>query len=64
MSARGVAGGVVEFVVGDDWRAAVGIVAMLAATAAIAALDLPAWWLSPVATIAILYRSVKRAALY
>ena len=58
---RGLAFGIWEFVVGDDWRAAFGIVATLAATAALAGLDLPAWWLSPVATLAILRRSVKRA---
>lgn len=57
---RGVARGIWEIVVGDDWRVALGIVAMLAATALIAALDLPAWWLSPVATLAILHRSVRR----
>jgi hypothetical protein len=50
-----------EFVVGDDWRVALGIAAMLAATALIAALGLPAWWLSPIATLAILHRSVRRA---
>jgi hypothetical protein len=58
---RGVALGVWEFVAGDDWRVALGIVAMLAATAVVAALDLPAWWLSPIATVAILHRSVRRA---
>ena len=58
---KGAALGVWEFVVGDDWRVAVGVVAMLAATALIAALDLPAWWLSPVATLAILWRAVGRS---
>jgi hypothetical protein len=58
---KGAARGVWEFVVGDDWRVALGIVATLSATAAIAALDLPAWWLSPLATVAILHRSVRRA---
>lgn len=58
---RGAALGIWDFVVGDDWRVALGIVVMLAATAAIAALGLPAWWLSPIATIAILYLSVRRA---
>jgi hypothetical protein len=57
---RGATVAIWEFVVGDDWRVALGIVAMLAATAVIAALGLPAWWLSPVATVAILYRSVRR----
>lgn len=58
---RGAALGIWEFVVGDDWRVALGIVAILGATAVIAALGLPAWWLSPIATIAILYLSVRRA---
>jgi hypothetical protein len=59
---RGAALGAWEFVVGDDWRVALGIVAMLAVTAVIAGLGLPAWWLSPVATIAILFLSVRRAS--
>ena len=58
----GAARGAWEFVVGDDWRVALGVVVILSATAVVAALDLPAWWLSPVATVAILYRSVRRAA--
>jgi hypothetical protein len=55
-----IARGAWEFVVGDDWRVALGIVAMLAATAAFEGLGMPAWWLSPLATVAILYRSVCR----
>jgi hypothetical protein len=58
---RGAALGIWGFVVGEDWRVALGIVVMLGATAAIAALGLPAWWLSPVVTIAILHLSVRRA---
>ena len=58
---RAVALGLWEFVVGDDWRVALGIVAMLAATAALAEAGVPAWWLSPVATLLILWRAVKRA---
>jgi len=58
---RGAALGIWEFVVGDDWRVALGVVVMLGATAVVAALGLPAWWLSPIATIAILYLSVRRA---
>ncbi|HEX3324498.1 MAG TPA: hypothetical protein VHR65_05100 [Solirubrobacterales bacterium] len=56
--------GVWEFVVGDDWKVALGIVATLSATAAIAALGIPAWWLSPIATLAILRRSVRRAGAW
>jgi hypothetical protein len=50
-----------EFVVGDDWRVALGIALTLGATALLAATGLPAWWLAPPATLAILHRSVKRA---
>jgi hypothetical protein len=60
MSIERIARGAWEFVVGDDWRVALGIVAMIATTAGLEALGVPAWWLAPVATIAILYRSVKR----
>jgi hypothetical protein len=49
-----------EFVVGDDWRTAAGVVAIFAATALLAAAGLPAWWLVPMATLAVLYRSVRR----
>ena len=57
---RRVASGVWEFVVGDDWRTAAGVVVILALTALIAAAGLPAWWLGPIATLAILYRSLRR----
>jgi hypothetical protein len=51
-----------EFVAGDDWRVALGIVVTLGSVALLAALGLPAWWLGPLATLAILQRSVMRAA--
>jgi hypothetical protein len=50
-----------DFVVGDDWRTAVGVVAILSATALVAAAALPAWWLAPLAVLALLYRSLRRA---
>jgi hypothetical protein len=49
-----------EFVVGDDWRVAAGVVLALGATAVVAALGWPAWWLAPIATLAILRDSVRR----
>jgi hypothetical protein len=58
---RGAAAGVWEFVVGDDWRVALGVAMTLGATALVAAAGLPAWWLAPTATLAILHRSVRRA---
>jgi hypothetical protein len=58
---RAASRGAWEFVAGDDWRSAVGVVAALGLTAAVAGLGLPAWWVAPVATLAILYWSVRRA---
>jgi hypothetical protein len=46
-----------DFVVGDDWVAAAGVVAGLALTAALAA-----WWLLPIAVAIVLTMSVLRAA--
>jgi len=51
-----------DFVVGDDWRAAAGIVLAIGATAALVAGGLDAWWLMPVAVAAILWLSLRRAA--
>jgi len=49
-----------DFVVGDDWRVAVGIVVALAVCAAVATSDVPAWWILPAAVAAVLYGSVRR----
>jgi hypothetical protein len=54
--------GIWEFVVGDDWRVALWVVAALATTALIAAVGWPAWWLTPIATLAILRGSVRRGS--
>jgi hypothetical protein len=51
-----------DFVVGDDWRVALWVVVTIAATAAIAAIGRPAWWLAPAATLAILRNSVRRGS--
>ena len=50
-----------DFVVGDDWRIAAGVVVALALTAAIAATGTPAWWLLPLAVPLLLYVSLHRA---
>jgi hypothetical protein len=52
-----------DFVVGDDWRVALWVVVTIAATAAVAAVGWPAWWLVPAATLAILRGSVRRGSL-
>jgi hypothetical protein len=59
--ARDALSGVWGFVVGDDWRVAMGVAAMLGVTALIAAAGFAAWWICPIATLAILLRSVRRA---
>jgi hypothetical protein len=51
-----------DFVVGDDWRVAVGVVLALGATAAVAAAGVDAWWLPPPAVAALLALSVRRGA--
>lgn len=50
-----------DFVVGDDWRTAVGVVVALALTAAIAQVGVAAWWVLPVAVVALLTLSIRRA---
>jgi hypothetical protein len=50
-----------EFVVGDDWRTAVGVVVALALTAAIAQIGIAAWWVAPVAVVVLLAFSILRA---
>jgi hypothetical protein len=51
-----------DFVVGDDWRVAVGVAVALAVTAVAAGAGLTAWWIMPVATIGLLAASLWRAA--
>jgi hypothetical protein len=51
-----------NFLVGDDWRVAVGIAIGLGLTAVVAATSVPAWWLLPVAVAAVLWLSLRRVA--
>ncbi len=51
-----------EFVVGDDWRIAAGVVVALALTALLAGTGLAAWWVLPPVILALLSWSVWRAA--
>ncbi|MGI8903584.1 MAG: hypothetical protein ACR2IP_08000 [Solirubrobacteraceae bacterium] len=50
-----------DFVVGDDWRTAVGVVLALGVTALIATTSLAAWWVMPVAVLALLGFSLRGA---
>jgi hypothetical protein len=53
-----------DFVVGDDWRIAAGVVVALALTAVIAGTSVAAWWIVPAAVAILLTFSVWRAARY
>ena len=59
---RAVALGIWDFVVGDDWVTALGVVVALGVTAIVAGAGGTAWWLMPVAVIALLVLSLRRAA--
>ncbi|MEA2354384.1 MAG: hypothetical protein QOD61_513 [Solirubrobacteraceae bacterium] len=54
--------GVWDFVVGDDWRTALGVVVGLGVTALVAQTTVAAWWVLPVVVGALLGRSLWRAA--
>jgi hypothetical protein len=50
-----------DFVVGDDWRVAVGVVVALALTYVLSvATSAPVWWVLPVAVLVILPASLLR----
>jgi hypothetical protein len=51
-----------DFVVGDDWRVALGVVAALAVTFGVARTSVTAWWIVPAAVALLLPASVWRAA--
>jgi hypothetical protein len=50
-----------DFVVGDDWRLALGVVVGLAATAALSRAGLSAWWVLPVCVAGLFALSLRRA---
>ena len=57
---RTIVASVLEFVVGDDWTIALGVVCALGITAVFAELG-SAWFVMPVAVIGLLALSVWRA---
>ncbi len=54
--------GIWDFIVGDDWRTAAGVVVAIAATAALQSAGVTAWWLIPLAVVVLLVRSLLTAA--
>lgn len=51
-----------EFVVGDDWRIAAGVIVGLALTGVVAGTSVAAWWILPATVAVLLGFSVWRAA--
>lgn len=54
--------GIWDFVVGDDWRVALGVAAVIAVTALVATSTVAAWWVLPLGVVALLADSLRRAA--
>jgi hypothetical protein len=50
-----------DFVIGDDWLVAAGVVASLAITYALSRTAVPAWWLVPLSLVLLLPVSLWRA---
>jgi hypothetical protein len=51
-----------DFIVGDDWTVAAGVVVALALTALLAHSSVAAWWLLPLVVAIGLFASVWRVA--
>ena len=51
-----------DFVVGDDWRTALGVVLALGLTALVAEISVSAWLIMPLAVLTLLALSIRRAA--
>ncbi len=49
------------FIVGDDWRVALGLVVALGISALLVDESIVAWWLLPLAVVALLSYSLRRA---
>jgi hypothetical protein len=50
------------FVVGDDWRIALGVALALGLTALVASTGISSWWVMPLAVLGLLALSIRRAA--
>jgi hypothetical protein len=51
-----------DFVVGDDWTIAVGVMIALVATVLLVGAGIAGWWLLPAAVVILLGWSLQRAA--
>jgi len=50
------------FILGDDWLIAAGVAVAIAITALLADGGVAAWWVMPIAVIALLVGSVRRGS--
>jgi hypothetical protein len=50
-----------DFVVGDDWRIAVGVVITLGLTKILSQAGVPTWWFIPLAVALLAATSLRRA---
>jgi hypothetical protein len=51
-----------DFIIGDDWRVAAGVVVAFAITAALAHAGVAAWWLVPLVVLSLLSLSLWTVA--
>jgi hypothetical protein len=59
--ARALAAFLYDFVIGDDWLVAAGVVTGLAATYLLSQAGVSAWWLVPLLLVILLPLSLRRA---
>ena len=50
-----------DFIVGDDWTVAAGVIVALAVTSVLIHRSVSAWWLMPLAVGLLLFTSLRRA---
>ena len=60
-AARGFGAFWYDFVIGDDWRVAAGVVVGLLVTYGVSQTSVPAWWIVPLGVIAFLGVSLWHA---
>jgi hypothetical protein len=51
-----------DFIIGDDWTVAVGVIVAIAVTGVLTRSQINAWWLLPAAAAALLGLSLLRVA--
>ena len=51
-----------DFIIGDDWTVAAGVVIGLIVTGLLVLSGITAWWLMPIIVLVLLWASLQRAA--